>query len=197
MTHGVEHLEEQSLGGRREDVELYARTYSTVLRTSGEVRLRAFERAHANVWPSLHAGASRSEPDTGALIYAVNRLPAVAGGVGRVILGQLPEHFAQALGRPLDDWQAVQAPARRRQWHYDGRATLAVHVASASDIDDVIPTLVAYQIEWNKLHARLAAEQAVQALVERSPILNEVSLEQVGAGLGIATDDWQRQQAGL
>ena len=127
MTHGVEHLGEESLGGRREDVELYARTYSTVLRTSGEVRLRAFERAHANVWPSLHGGASRPEPDTGALIYAVNRLPAVAGGVGRVILGQLPEHFAQALGRPLDDWQAVQAPARRRQWHYDGRSTLAVH----------------------------------------------------------------------
>ena len=192
MTHGVEHLGEESLGGRREDVELYARTYSTVLRTSGEVRLRAFERAHANVWPSLHGGASRPEPDTGALIYAVNRLPAVAGGVGHVLLGQLPEHFAQALGRPLDDWQAVQAPARRRQWRYDGRATLAVHVASASDIDDVIPTLVAYQIEWNKLHARFRADARTRSLVEDSTLPDETSAERVRAHLSINPDDWQR-----
>ena len=182
---------------RRDEVELYVRTYSTVLRTSGEVHLRAFEPAHRNVDPSLHPGASSTDVDAGALIYAVNRLPAVISAVERVLLGQLPEDFAQALGASIQDWQPVQAPARRRQWHYDGARTLAVHVASASDIDDVIPTLVAFQIEWNKLHARLAAEPAVQALVERGPILDEVSLEQVGAGLGIAPDDWQRLQAGL
>jgi len=192
MTHGLAQVVEQSPGGRREDVGLYARTYSTVLRTSGEVHLRAFERAHANVWPSLHGGASRTEPDTGALIYAVNRLPAVAGGVGRVILGQLPEHFAQALGRPLDEWQAVQAPARRRQWHYDGRTTLAVHVASASDIDDVIPTLVAYQIEWNKLHARFRADAGIRALVEDAAVPDETAAERVRAHLSISLDDWQR-----
>jgi hypothetical protein len=192
MTHGGEHAVERSLAGRREDVELYARTYSTVLRSSGEVRLRAFERAHTNVWPSLHGGASSPEPDTGALIYAVNRLPSVAGKVWRVILGQLPEHFAQALGRPLDDWHAVQAPARRRQWHYDGRSTLAVHVASASDIDDVIPTLVAYQIEWNKLHARFRADARMRALVEEGGLPDEASAERVREHLSIGLDDWQR-----
>ena len=192
MTHGGEHAAERSLVGRREDVDLYARTYSTVLRSSGEVRLRAFERAHTNVWPSLHGGASSPEPDTGALIYAVNRLPSVAGKVGRVILGQLPEHFAQALGRPLDDWLAVQAPARRRQWHYDGRSTLAVHVASASDIDDVIPTLVAYQIEWNKLHARFRADARIRALVEEGGLPDEASAERVREHLSIGLDDWQR-----
>ena len=35
MTHGGEHAAERSLVGRREDVDLYARTYSTVLRSSG------------------------------------------------------------------------------------------------------------------------------------------------------------------
>ncbi len=39
-------LMESGQVGRRDDVDLYARTYSTVLRTSGEVHLRAFERAH-------------------------------------------------------------------------------------------------------------------------------------------------------
>src|SRR6202022_2720741 len=91
-------MESSGQVGRRDDVDLYARTYSTVLRTSGEVHLRAFERAHANVSPSLHPNAAQPEPDTGALIYAANRLPAVVSAVQRVILGQLPEHFSQAMG---------------------------------------------------------------------------------------------------
>ncbi len=33
--------------------------------------------------------------------------------------------------------------------------TLAAFIASVSDIDDLIPMLTAYQIEWNKLHDRL------------------------------------------
>ena len=45
--------------------------------------------------------------------------------------------------------------ARRRHWFESGTGTLAVLLASASDIDDLVPTLVALQIEWNKLHALL------------------------------------------
>jgi hypothetical protein len=172
--------------GHRDEVELYARTYTTVLRSSGEVHLRAFERAHHTVRPSLHAGSAQSEPDTGALIYAINRLPAAISAVRRVILGQLPEHFAQALGTTLEDWTPVQAPARRRQWHYDRSSTLAVHVASESDIDDVIPTLVAYQIEWNKLHALLES---------RPELLNDA--ERLHTHLGIGSDDWHRLQRAL
>jgi hypothetical protein len=98
----------------------------------------------------------------------VNRLPAEISRVERVTLGQLPEDFAHVLGAQLETWTPVQAPARRRQWHYDGAGTLAVHVASTSDIDDVIPTLVAYQIEWNKLHRRVCAEAALRGLIEAS-----------------------------
>jgi hypothetical protein len=184
---------------RRDEVELYVRTYSTILRTSGEVRLRAFEPAHRNVDPSLHPGAASTAIDAGALIYAVNRLPAVASAVDRVVLGQLPEHFARALGARIDEWQPVQAPARRRQWHYDGAHTLAVHVASASDIDDVIPTLVAYQIEWNKVHARFKAERTVRGLVvehDQAPDDGSDWLELVRTTLGIAPDDWQRLRRG-
>ena len=32
-------------------------------------------------------------------------------------------------------------------------------LASTSDLDDLIPTLVAYQLEWNKLHALLRAAE--------------------------------------
>jgi hypothetical protein len=197
----VELTPDEQRTGRRDDVDLYVRTYSTVLRTSGEVHLRAFQRAHENVRPSLHAGASRSEVDTGALIYAANRLPAVISSVQRVVLGQLPEDFTQALGVRLEDWMAVQAPARRRQWHFghgpDGESILAVHVASASDIDDVIPTLVAYQIEWNKIHALFRADNYARALLERVTDPDAEAAEQVRSCLGISVDDWHRLRRAL
>ncbi len=128
---------------RRDEVELYVRTYSTVLRTSGEVRLRAFEPAHRNVDPSLHPGASSTSVDSGALIYAVNRLPAVVYAVERVVLGQLPEDFAQALGASIEDWQPVQAPARRRQWHYDGARTLGSRSLSFEGVDSTYASAAA------------------------------------------------------
>jgi len=183
-------IEETS--ARRDDVDLYARTYSTVLRTSGDVHLRAFERAHINTRPSLHPGAGLAEPDPGALIYSVNRLPAVIGSVDRVVLGQLPEQFTQALGWHLDQWTPVQAAARRRMWHYDGAHTLAVHVASVSDIDDVIPTLVAYQIEWNKLHALLRADSTTLPCAE-----DETTADYLRELLHIGSADWLRLRAAL
>ena len=58
-------------------------------------------------------------------------------------------------GGRIQDWEPVEAPARRRRWFDSHEGTMAVLLASTSDLDDVIPTLVAYQVEWNKLHAIL------------------------------------------
>ena len=49
----------------------------------------------------------------------------------------------------------VRTRGRRRPLRWDGGDTLAVFIASASDIDDLVPILTAYQIEWNKLRERL------------------------------------------
>ena len=51
----------------------------------------------------------------------------------------------------------MDAPARRRRWYDAGDGTQAVLLARASDVDDLIPTLVAFQIEWNKLRVRQRA----------------------------------------
>jgi hypothetical protein len=188
---------DESPEARRDDVDLYVRTYSTVLRTSGEVHLRAFERAHVNMCPSLHPGAGSDTPDAGALIYAANRLPTVMARVQRVILGQLPEHFEQMLGIGLETWTPVQAPARRRQWHYDGSSSLAVHVASTSDIDDVIPTLVAYQIEWNKLHRLIRADREAETTLLESAEPEDDASQAIRRTLGIRADDWTRLRHAL
>ena len=70
------------------------------------------------------------------------------------------------MGR-IEEWDPVEAPARRRRWFDSHQGTMAVLLASASDLDDLIPTLVAYQVEWNKLHAVLRASDSLRTA--RSP----------------------------
>ena len=72
-------------------------------------------------------------------------------------MGQEAEVFA-ANGIVIDDVGGGRRPgapaplARRRR-----RACTRCCLASASDVDDLIPTLVAFQIEWNKLRVRQRA----------------------------------------
>lgn len=132
-------------------IELYIRTYYSLLRSSGDIHVRALEEAHSYGDSSLHLGARERQPDLSALGYAAARLPACMTSVERVVLGQSPESFG-AFGFEVDQWRRVRAPGRRRIMKYDGEHTLAVFIASASDIDDIVPILTAFQIEWNKLH---------------------------------------------
>ena len=176
----------------RDAVTLYVRTYNTILRTSGEVRVRAFEAAHQGVGSSLHPRAGSDQPDSGAFIYALQRLPACMSQIDRVILGQLPEQFGAVVPGGVDGWRKVSAPGRRREWRWDGAATLAVSIASPSDLDDMIPTLVAYQIEWNKLHRAIRARPELAARLERAHQPNGARVGEVGAELGLAAEDWDR-----
>jgi hypothetical protein len=61
---------------------------------------------------------------------------------------------------------------------------MAVLLASTSDLDDLIPTLVAYQVEWNKLHAMLRA-------TDRPPG-GEPDPADCAEAFGGAEEDWTR-----
>jgi hypothetical protein len=137
-----------------DEIALYIRTYYSLLRSSGVVRVRAFEEAHLFSRSSLHLGAERPEPDLAAFAYSAARLPDCMPRVRRLVLGQSFPQFDQA-GYAVDRWQVVRTRGRRRPLRWDGGETLAAFIASASDIDDLVPILTAYQIEWNKLRARL------------------------------------------
>src|SRR3954469_20774613 len=137
-----------------DDIDLYVRTYSSLLRSSGEVRVRAFEEAHAFSNSSLHEGALSPIPDISAFAYAAARLPDEFPEITNIVLGQSHELF-EAAGFDVRAWRIVKTRGRRRPLRYSGAGTLAVFIASESDIDDLIPILTAYQIEWNKMHARL------------------------------------------
>ena len=139
-----------------DEIDLYIRTYYSLLRSSGDVRVRAFEEAHLFSRSSLHLGAEDPAPDLAAFAYSAARLPDCMPNIRRIVLGQSPVQF-RAAGFPIERWQVVRTRGRRRPLRWDGGQTLAAFVASGSDIDDLVPILTAYQIEWNKLRERLIA----------------------------------------
>jgi hypothetical protein len=177
--------QQQHSGGLSSDeVELYHRTYTTLLRSSGETLVRVLEPSHRAMNSSLHSLAASEESDLGAFIYATQRLPQEVADAKVIVMGQEAKVFKDAGIGPIEDWQPLEAPARRRRWFDDGNGTLAVLLASASDLDDLIPTLVAYQIEWNKLRVR-----------QRSldwPKDDDPDPAECAAALGGSEEDWSR-----
>jgi hypothetical protein len=147
-------MERQPPVAPADEIDLYIRTYTSLLRSTGDVDIRAFEEAHGSSASSLHEGALSVEPDVSAFAYAAGRLPLEMPRIRRVVLGQSHELF-EAAGFDVRTWRIVKTRGRRRPLRWDGATTLGVFIASASDIDDLVPMLTAYQIEWNKMHARL------------------------------------------
>lgn len=84
--------------------------------------------------------------------------------VRSIILGLNEQVFRRSGFADIESWQAVPARARRRRYLFDGKETLACYIASRSDIEDVIPALTAYQIEWNKMNLLLQGWPAGLAL---------------------------------
>lgn len=92
LTPNFEHGEKYHEAGKR-DVELYIRTYNTLLRSSGEISLKALVQAHYNIDSSLHPDARKPYPDMSAFIYSVLRLPDVINRCELVLLGQSEQVF--------------------------------------------------------------------------------------------------------
>jgi hypothetical protein len=175
-----------------EEIELYIRTYFSLLRSTTDVQIRTLEEVHANMGSSLHPDARGPHPDMSAFIYSLLRLPSCIAEVERVILGQSQEVFEQhGLGN-VEAWQEVAAKARRRRSFYDGEENLACYVASGSDIDDMLPMLTAFQIEWNKLHRLLSGEQ-VRVFLE-NPVEGEDGIAVLANGIGVDQEDIYRLQ---
>ena len=139
-----------------EEVELYQRTYYSLLRTSDTVQIRSIEEVHAGMNSLLHQHARHQEPDMTAFIYALLRLPECIRDTKEIVLGQTGAVFKEAGLGNVWEWEQVNGKARRRRCFYNNdKNILACIIASRSDIDDVIPMLTAFQIEWNKIHQLL------------------------------------------
>nr|MBN1228547.1 hypothetical protein [Anaerolineae bacterium] len=178
-----------------DEIDLYIRTYYSLLRSSGEVAIAALVESHEGMLSLLHSKAAEPELDTSALIYTSLRLPSCIVDTQLILLGQRFDVF-ERWGYPVDQWENVSAQARRRRAYYDGDKTLALFISSRSDIDDIIPALTAYQIEWNKLHRSLGMPQPRQFLEALEDcLLTEDEQAALAAALGTSLDAIERLYA--
>lgn len=173
-----------------DEIRLYRSTIYSLLRSTAEVKIRTIEEVHAGMNSLMHPGARDVAPDISAFIYSYLRLPDCFPQVTTVILGQSSDVF-QKNGFPnVEKWSPISARARRRRCLFDGGSLLACYIASRSDIEDVIPCLTAFQIEWNKIHLLLSdlPEPLHTADLENDPeILNDLCRK-----LKISPEDWGR-----
>ena len=164
-------------------------------RVSGSIPVSSLIPAHVTAASSLHAGAEEPEPDLNAFIYSIQRLPESIISISEIVLGQSASGFRRFGYTGMETWDVVSAPGRRRRWRYDGAQTLAATIASASDLDDLVPTIVAYQIEWNKLHGIIEGDPDLRRLIERAAggeALVEGDLVDAGVRLRLDPGDWAR-----
>jgi hypothetical protein len=169
---------------KSEEIELYQRTYYSLLRSSEDVQIKSLVEAHAQMESLLHPNARAEAPDMAAFIYSLLRLPDCISGVRLVILGQSREVFERH-GVSLDSgWRPVGSKARRRR-SLVNRDTLAVYITSHSDIDDLLPLLTAFQIEWNKFHRLLRR-------IELPEDESGLDLPALADLLGLSIDDLDR-----
>jgi len=168
-----------------DEIKLYRSTIYSLLRSSAEVKIKAIEEIHAGMNSLMHPGARNLFPDVPAFVYSYLRLPDCISEVTTLVLGQNSEVFKKYGYSDIDTWQPVSAVARRRRCKFDKSNTLACYIASRSDIEDVVPTLTALQIEWNKLHNLLNAPQVCSldsidlVLLSRILMIEQEELEQL------------------
>ena len=179
-----------------EEIELYQRTYYSLLRSTAEVQIRTLEEAHARMNSLLHPDARKDAPDLSALVYSILRLPPIMHHVQLVVLGQSPEIFERRGFGDVESWEQVFAPARRRRCFYDGKNTLVCYIASRTDIDDIVPLLTAYQVEWNKFHnllqllpswvdmGQIESDPLTFQLAAQTLMINEDDLHQLKSLMG-------------
>lgn len=172
-----------------EEIELYLRTIYSLLRSTTDVQIRSLEEVHAGMNSSLHPDARRETPDTSAFIYSLLRLPPCMPQVRTVILGQSASVFSRHGFQDVEAWQPVAANARRRRCFFKDDI-LACYIASKTDIDDVIPALTAYQIEWNKIHfflKRIPSDLHLEEIEQ-----NPEAFRMLANALQISLDDLER-----
>lgn len=183
-----------------DQITLYARTYYSLLRTTDAVQIRTLEETHIAMKSLLHTAAGKQKPDMSAFIYGSLRLPRCILDTRLVLMGQSQEVF-QRRGYPdVESWQHVAAKARRRPMFFDGKETLAAYIASISDVDDIVPTLTAFQIEWNKMHDLIGLQAGLgQRLREWAATQNDPDapadtalMEETRQVLQLSPRDWRR-----
>lgn len=152
-----------------DNINLYLRTYYSLLRSTREIPVDSLSQIHIRSQSALHRHADSHDIDMDAFTYGFLRLPRCITQTRMVLMGQSAHVFATHGYPDIEQWERVNAPARRRSTHFDGNRTIGVYIASRSDIDDLVPLLVTYQIEVRKLRKKLNNDGVQEYLIDMKP----------------------------
>ncbi|MDD3117709.1 MAG: hypothetical protein PHQ27_00895 [Victivallales bacterium] len=133
----------------------YRDCYLKLFASADSINIADLENGYTSFISNLHPDACDTAVDSSILAYVLPRLPSCIPSVSHVILAPA----ISAITDPFfagSEWKPVSAQARRRFARFNGHDTLVMFLNSISDIDDIIPCLSAFQLEWNKMHRLFA-----------------------------------------
>jgi len=140
--------------------KLYARILSLLDRR--EFLLRDLTSAYAALHPALHPKLHDEEIDTGALGYAVARLPEA---VTRTSIYYLTNVLAPMYQDPDSKFDRADTAARRRSaWQLMPGKTLILLRDGLSDVTDFLTCLCLYAIEARKIRQRVREGEVLREL---------------------------------
>jgi hypothetical protein len=171
-------------------VDEYTALFHEMLDKPGKIDIGGLENAHRRIDSSLHRSANQDHINLSAFIYSAERLPACLPLIKWIILGSTEKVFVDSGFGHVLLWNRVDAHRRRRRAHFDGRNVLAVLVNNITDYDDLIPSLCAYQIEWNAMHRRLQSSPLRKALAEGRDRVSTMEAE-IRRLFNVNEKDWE------
>ncbi len=105
-----------------EEIELYIRTYYSLLRSSEPIRIRSLEETHTAINSNLHQLAMSPDVDVSALLYSALRLPECLTSTKLIVMGQMADVFRREGYPDVESWHPVKAKARRRKFYFDAKS---------------------------------------------------------------------------
>jgi len=175
-------------------IDLHVRSYRSALKSTLEITINSLSNSHLKMRPILHPNSEDDNIfDTAAFVYSVFRLPQEIDRTHKVIIGQTPDVFKNAGFPNVESWPKVNTPARRRTTHFHPDShILASFAASISDVDDITNLLIAYQTEWNKLHAILNSKYKNYLSFKK-----DLQGNKIAKTINISDSDWLSLQKAL
>jgi len=169
-------------------IENHVRSYRSALKSSLEITIHSLSASHLKMHSLLHPfGANQKEVDFSALTYSLDRLPKIISETEKIILGQSPEVFEKAGYKNVSNWKEVKAKSRRRVAHFNSQKNLlAYFIASISDIDDIVNTLIAIQTEWDKFNQLFHKHYSLYSLFKK-----ELESEKFFKKFKVTPKEWQ------
>lgn len=150
-------------------IENNVRSYRSALKSNLEITINSLSAPHLKMHSLLHrSGHNQKQIDFSALVYSLDRLPKIIDKTEKIILGQNPEVFDEAGYKNVSAWTEAKSKNRRRVAYFNSKSNiLAYFIASISDIDDIVNTLIALQTEWNKFNYLLHKRYSLYSLFQK------------------------------